>query len=257
MSAAYYDLHNHTLPGVDDGPRTMDDAIAMAGIAAADGIGVVLLTPHNRDVEPLVRDGSFPQRVEALRAAIAEAGIGVQIVVGMENHVEPDLPEKLAQGLALPINGSKYVLVELPFTSTLPLYTDDVLFQLQVRGYAPIIAHPERCDALAERPELLQAFVGRGMLAQVTTTSIVGGFGRKYQKAAETMLRGDLVQIIATDSHQARGPRVPVMSKGVQQAARLVGEERATFMATAVPHAIIEGRPIPALPAPDHRRRVG
>lgn len=254
MNPRYHDIHNHTLPGVDDGPKQDEDALRMAAIAAEDGIVTILLTPHSKDVESLAQDGNLRQRVEALRTAVAGQGNPVRILLGMEVHLEPDLPDRVAKGLALPINGSAYILVEFPFAPFLPLYTNDVLFQLQLRGLTPIIAHPERCDALVEDPSPLEAMVQRGMLAQVTTGSIVGKFGHEYQRAAETMLRRGLVQIIATDAHMARGPRVPIMSEGVREAARIVGEERAQAMATSVPQAILEGRPIPELPAPGKRR---
>ncbi|MEE9284483.1 MAG: CpsB/CapC family capsule biosynthesis tyrosine phosphatase [Dehalococcoidia bacterium] len=255
MSATFTDMHNHTLPGVDDGPQELDDALTMASIAAKDGIATVVLTPHNRDVVALARDGSLPRRVDQLREAVAEDGTAVRFFLGMENHLELDLPQQVERGLALPINGTKYILVELPFVDVLPLYTQDTLFQLQLKGLVPIIAHAERCDALVAEPDLLEGFVRRGMLAQVTVASITGLFGRDYEKAAEHMLRRGLVHIIATDAHMARGPRVPVMSDGVRAAARIVGEERALEMASAVPQAIIEGRPVPAgEPRPPKRR---
>ena len=253
MSTGFFDIHNHTLPGVDDGAQDMEMALKMAAIAVEDGISTVLLTPHNRDVAGALRDGVFYERVEELRRAVLQENIPVQFVVGMENHLEPDLPEQVEQGLALPINGTRYILVELPF-SLLPLYLDEVLFGLQLKGLIPVIAHPERCEGLVQDPERLAALVERGMLAQVTSSSIVGRFGPEARSAAELFLRRDLAQVIASDGHSSRGPRVPVISQGLEQAARIVGKKRAWQMATSIPQAIVEGQPVTAQPVAKRRR---
>lgn len=253
MSTGFYDLHNHTLPGVDDGARDMEMAVRMAAMAVEDGISTVLLTPHNRDVAGVVREGHFFERVEELRQAALREGIPIRFVVGMENHLEPDLPEQVERGLALPINGTQYILVELPF-NLLPVYTDETLFGLQLKGLVPVIAHPERCEGLVRDPEKLAALVQRGMLAQVTASSIIGRFGAEARNAAELFLRRNLVHIIATDAHSSRGPRVPVISQGLEQAARIVGKKRAWEMATDIPEAVIEGLPVPAQPVAKRRR---
>ena len=251
MTAEFVDLHNHTLPAVDDGARSMDDSLEMASIAAEDGIETVVLTPHSKDVAESLRSGAFQESVRQLQEAVAAAGLPVRYLVGLENHLEPDLAEKLDTGLALTMNGSSYILVELPFSPLLPMFTDNVFFNLRLRGLTPIIAHPERCDALVRDPDLLAAMVRLGCLAQVTSTSLTGRFGPEYRKAAETFLERGLVHVIASDAHSHRGPRVPVVSDGVEAAARIVGEECARRMATAVPRAIVEGRPIESeLPPP-------
>lgn len=242
MTAGFFDLHNHTLPAVDDGSRSMADSLAMASIAAEDGIETVVLTPHSKDVAESLRSGAFHDSVVELQRAVDAAGVAVRYLAGLENHLESDLAEKLDTGLALTMNGSSYILVELPFSPTLPIFTDDVLFKLRIRGLTPIIAHPERCDALVRNPDLLAGMVHLGSIAQVTSTSLTGRFGPDYRKAAETFLERGLVHIIASDAHSHRGPRVPVLSDGVEAASKIVGEEYARSMATEAPRAIVEGR---------------
>jgi protein-tyrosine phosphatase len=244
MTAGFVDIHNHTLPAVDDGAGSIEDSLAMASIAAEDGIETVVLTPHSKDVAESLGSGTFQESVRQLQEAVTAAGVPVRFLVGLENHLEPDLTDKLDTGLALTMNGSSYILVELPFSPILPIFTDYVLSSLRLRGLTPIIAHPERCDALVGDPELLAGMVRLGSLAQVTSTSLTGRFGPEYRKAAETFLERGLVHVIASDGHSHRGPRVPVISDGVEAAARIVGDERALGMAIAVPRAIVEGRPV-------------
>lgn len=110
-----FDLHAHILPGVDDDAKTMADAVEMARVAAAHGTRVVLATPHRRDV---TENSSIPQ-VRGLLAEFNEElqrlDIELEVLIGMENHLDLELPEDVSAGRALPMNGSRYALVELPF----------------------------------------------------------------------------------------------------------------------------------------------
>ena len=167
-----YDLHTHILPGVDDGAQTTADALEMARVAAQHGTRVMLATPHCKDVTenwsvPYVRD-----LLEDMNSRIQDEAIVLTLALGMENHL--DLFEEVSSGRALPINGSRYILVEMPLFGR-PNYMEDVLFQLQ--GLTPVLAHPDRAEAFQSDPELLVGFVERGMLSQITAGSIVGHFG--------------------------------------------------------------------------------
>jgi protein-tyrosine phosphatase len=144
------------------------------------------------------------------------------------------------------LGGSSYLLVELPLHEY-PAYTEQVLFDLQARGFRPILAHPERNAVLAKEPGRLSALVERGILAQVTAGSLAGRFGRHVLAAADLMLEHRLVHIIASDAH-GFGSRSPVMSVGVAAAAVLVGAERARAMVTTIPAAILAGQAIVAEP---------
>ena len=110
-----YDLHAHILPGVDDGAVTPEDTLAMSRVASETGTKVVLATPHRKDV---TEDWSVPY----LRSLIADMntqnqahGVDLSLVLGMENHLDTDLPTEIAAGRALPMNGTRYILIEMPF----------------------------------------------------------------------------------------------------------------------------------------------
>ena len=110
-----YDVHSHILPGLDDGAKTVDEFVAMARAATAGGTTVMLATPHRRDV---TENSSIPYLRE-LAAKMVDTltarGVGLTLVLGMENHLDVDLLEALSRGTALPMNGTRYALVELPF----------------------------------------------------------------------------------------------------------------------------------------------
>ena len=238
-----YDLHAHILPGVDDGAKTFEDAVEMARVAADQGTEVILATPHLKDISenhsvPYVRD-----LLAQLNLDLEKAGIDLKLLLGMENHLDLDLPGDLSAGRALTINGTRYALVELPFFGY-PNYAEDVLFQIQVRGVTPVLAHPERIEAIQENPDLLAGFVERGMLSQITAGSVVGHFGGKVRRITRRLLRRGLVHIIASDTHFPRGPRSPILSPGMEAAASIVGYERARAMVVGTPKAILDGVPV-------------
>jgi protein-tyrosine phosphatase len=236
------DLHAHILPAVDDGPVNMEEALAMARLAAADGVRTVVATPHSGEWRPAVSATALRSRVAQLQAALDRESVAVSVVLGMEVYLDPDTAWRAVQGSALCLGEGNYLLVELPLHEY-PTCTEQVLFELQARGFRPILAHPERNAVLAAEPATLLALVERGILAQVTAGSLAGRFGRHVLAAAQLMLEHRLVHVIASDAH-GFGSRSPVMSEGLAAAAALVGAERARAMVTTLPAAILAGQAV-------------
>ena len=238
-----YDLHSHILPGVDDGARSMDETVAMARVAADNGTLQMLVTPHGVDIDENWSIAHVRKLLSDVTEELRDQGVDLTLLLGMENHLVPGLPQWATEGRALPINGTKYMLVEMPFTHR-PTYLEQALFQLQLQGLTPVLAHPERIQTIQESPELLAEFVGRGMLSQVTAGSVVGHFGDDVRRFTEDLLRRGLVHVLASDTHFADGPRSPVLQPGMEAAAEIVGEERARQMVVDTPRAILDGSPV-------------
>jgi len=251
-----YDLHSHILPGVDDGPKTMKDALKMAAVADEQGTSMMLCTPHRRDVTENSSVKQVEQLLGTFKAEINHIGLGLDLVLGMENHIDVDLPDEVAAGRALPMNGGHYMLVEMPFFGN-PNYVEDVLFQLQIQGIKPVLAHPERIEAVQQDPEILAKLIERGMVSQITGGSILGYFGRDVKHLTHSLLRRGMAHIIASDTHFATGPRSPDLSHCVSAAAEIVGEDRARAMVVANPRAVLNDIPIelePVCEDPEPRR---
>ena len=238
-----YDIHAHILPGVDDGAKTPDDTLEMLRVAAEDGTRMMLATPHRRDITENSSVARVHELVAETNQQVKEAGLDITLTVGMENHIDLDLPQEVDKGRALVINGSRYILVELPFFGR-PNYVEEVLFQLQGVGLIPVLAHPERLEVFLAEPDLLASLVDRGMLTQVTAGSILGHFGRQVRKFTVTLLRRGLVHILASDTHFPGGPRSPRLVPGVQGVSKIVGEERALAMVVDTPRAVLEDRDV-------------
>jgi protein-tyrosine phosphatase len=237
-----YDLHNHLLPGIDDGARDWDMALAMARMAYDDGIRGLVFTPHNS----AWWNGYYFDKVEPLAAEfkrrLNDAGLPLQIGPGCETYIDLDILQRLKDGRAAPLNHSRYLLMELPFASW-PLYTDQVTFELQAAGYTVILAHPERYSAVMEMPEKMQALAERGVIGQVTSGSLEGKFGSRAQKTALLLLENNWAHYIASDAHELVN-RTPTMHTAFEILKTNLGLESATMMCSTLPERIFRNEEI-------------
>ena len=174
--------------------------------------------------------------------------MNLKIIPGADVHFSEEILSPEYQDEIMTVaDGGKFLLLEFPFQE-IPFQAETILFGLMLRGITPIITHPERNLEIAHSPKRYRRMVEKGCLGQVTAASLTGGFGRDARKAAEGLLRKNLVHFIASDGHSTNG-RTPVLSSAVQAAAKIVGEEEARKMVTEYPRAIIEGRR-PNVPEP-------
>jgi protein-tyrosine phosphatase len=246
VSDGLTDLHTHILPGIDDGAESMSESLDMARLAVDGGVSRAVATPHYL-AWPYRDDGasSMAQRVEksvdSLNQALVSAGIRLRVQSGAECRLDPSLLEALERGDALPLGGTRYVLVELP-PYEVPAFAGQLLFQLQIRGYRPILAHPERNPAIVDRPGLLADMAERGILAQVTASSLGGAFGQQARKTALALLKQGTAQIIASDMHHSDGWGLS-LSEAAHRAVREVGEG-AWAMVTSIPAMILADEPL-------------
>ena len=250
-----YDVHTHVLFDIDDGATDEAMALDMLRLSAERGVTGVVATPHSQDVRAHGGLPTFDDRLERTRALLRESGIPIELLPGMEVHLMPDVPELLKSGDYLPLNGTRYVLIELDFVQWAG-YTDEVLFQIAIDGYVVLLAHVERIGPVQERPELIGELVRRGCFTQVTASSLMGGFGDEPRRTAETLLERGLVHVIASDAHRPEGSREPLLAGARDRLVELAGEEAAGIALYANPAAVVRGDPLsPLEPRPRRRRR--
>jgi protein-tyrosine phosphatase len=244
------DLHSHILYGCDDGAATLDEALAMARMAAADGIHVIAATPHSpasiacRRYDPQL----IQERVAEINAALVGAGIALEVVAGTEICYDGDLVERLKQGALLPYGASRSILLELPY-DTLPPLIDHALFGLHVAGYRVVLAHPERIGAVQRDPNVLLPLIERGVLMQLTAEALTGQGGERLLKAAETLLTHGMAHLIASDTHGVPPRRPPLLAAARSRAAALAGQEAADALVRTTPAAVLHDAPL-HLPPP-------
>ena len=234
------DIHCHILPGIDDGAKTLEQSLAMARIAVADGIRTIFATPHHLN-------GVYSNPAVAVRAAVKQLQqaldaeqIELKLLPASEHHLVPELLEGLAGGAALTMGDfGRAVLVELP-VHTIPLGSEELLEQIMALGLVPIIAHPERNSQLARQPERLADWVSMGCLAQVTAQSCTGQFGPMVQAVARQMLTRGLIHFLASDAHRDRR-RIPQTSLGRAQVAAWTNQAMSDLIGVEFPALLARG----------------
>jgi protein-tyrosine phosphatase len=235
------DIHTHILPGVDDGARDLAESLAMARLAVADGLTHLFATPHHRDYTSLSRL-EVAQRVANLQAELDKADIPLTLLTGYEVRLYDDMFDDWDNNLAGPLGSSLYVLAE-PLFGHYDRHTDAMLFELFERGYVPIMAHPERIRPIQENLALIEPFLKRGGLTQITASTLASNGDWRAKKTAETMLRNGMVHIIASDAHHSYY-RPPVLTAARDAAALIVGPEQTDAMVNARPMGIVNNKPI-------------
>ena len=235
-----YDIHSHILPAIDDGPPQMEYSVAMALASKNDGTKKMICTPHHKDVTENHSIPKLIQLLEKFKSCLKTEKVELDIGLGMENHINLDLPEALYNGTSLTINQTKYVLIELPFFGK-PNYIEKILFDVQLKGYTPVLAHPERLELFQNNPTILDHLVGRGMVTQFTAGSILGLFGKKAKTLTEKYLKDGLVHTFASDTHTPSGPRSPILSTAFNEVAKIYGYDIAFAMFSTNPKSIIDG----------------
>jgi protein-tyrosine phosphatase len=241
------DLHSHILPGVDDGPRTLEGSLELARTAVADGTRTILATPHVND-DPGIDAERVAAGLEVLRPALAEARIPLEVLPGGEIAIWrlTDLDDAALRSLAL--GGGPYLLIESPFSPVIGPF-EPVVLDLLERGFRVLLAHPERCPAFQRDPLRIERLVEAGVLVQITAGSMTGGFGSTVRRFTAAMLREGLVHVVASDAHDTV-KRPPGQIAGFSALEReLPGLElQQEWLTQGVPRAILDGAPLPERP---------
>jgi protein-tyrosine phosphatase len=250
------DLHTHVLPGLDDGPASMEASVALARTAVAAGTTTMVATPHI-DYAFEVDPSRVDPAVQELQAELTRQGIGLTVLAGGEIATTrlADLPAAALDFVRL--GDSPYLLLETPHGTEQPGF-ESYLFELRMRGMDMVLAHPERCPALQRDPDGVGRLVGAGALCAVTAGSLTGQFGRVVRDFAFDLLAAGLVHALVSDAHDHRR-RSPDLTVGFAAAERRIPGISAEldWLVRDAPRAILAGDALPdrpARPSPPRRR---
>lgn len=239
------DLHCHILPGVDDGAETMEDALTMARMAAESGVTHLVATPHCNlpyTEEKNYLSPSLISRFVELRNRIQQAGIPLKLYPGSEILCTPNLPELIRQDKLIPLGNSNYLLIEFFFDEALS-YMDDMLEAIAAEGLCPVIAHPERYEAVQRNPHIIEHWFSRGHIIQINKGSILGRLGRRAKYTAQWILSHGLAHVVASDAHSPVA-RTTQMSELIQYITDHCTPEYANILLHENPSRILNGRPV-------------
>jgi protein-tyrosine phosphatase len=235
------DIHHHLLFGLDDGAKDLETSVAMAKLAAADGITHVVCTPH--------ANGQFdfdPQRnatrTEELRARLASENVPLTLGSGCDFHLSFDNVQRAKTDPSrFTINALGYLLVEVPDYGLPPALTE-TFYELQLAGLTPILTHPERNPTLQSEPNRLKDWLRGGVLMQITADSLTGHKGKQAQRMAFDLLDKRWVHFLATDAHNTAS-RPPRMREAHDLVAAKYGASYAHALCLTNPLAVFLGKP--------------
>lgn len=217
------DIHSHLIPGIDDGVRTMEDAlIAIRGMMEL-GIEACVTTPHfYHEVYPN-EESNILKLASQLQDELTNKNISFRLVAAGEYFIDEFFLKKILSNKELNLFGDDYILVETSFLEK-PQIFEEVIFELRTSGYRPVLAHPERYQYIYNQPGIAREWGDQGMLFQVTTGSLAGVYGKGPQKLAQHLVDERLVHFLGSDLHGARhlpGLKAGMSSKYYKKALNL------------------------------------
>jgi protein-tyrosine phosphatase len=237
----FVDIHNHILPGVDDGALTIEEALQMARLAVEAGTDTLVATPHRGW---FLRQPSKPEVIRAhvamLQESLNRASIPLTVLPGVEIKLNAHNADDLIKEKVGTLGDGQWALIEPPFDHIPP----DGLQWLQKvldAGYKVVLAHPERCAGIQADLAFLQAASTLGVVFQITSGSLLGYFGPRAQTTAEAILHhaAEWPLVIASDTHDLSSRPPNLLAEARDAAAIIAGRDEAQNMVDARPRTMI------------------
>ena len=240
------DIHFHAIPGVDDGPLTIDESVGLMADAARDGTTTIVATPHVR-FDHLTDVSELPDLVAEVRARVVRERLPVTILCGaeLEHDMVPRLDDADLETIALGPPSARWVLLESPFHG-IDSDFHGAAQELRDRGFGVVIAHPERSPHVLEDDRLaLRRELEAGSLLQVNSWSLTGDYGPAARSVCASLIEDGLASVLASDAHsRERGPQLSV---GMEAAiARGMPSSRLRALTTLNPRTLLERGLVPS-----------
>ncbi len=229
------DIHCHAIYDVDDGSKSLDQTVKMIKMAYDTGYDTICFTPHYMDDGYKTSRGLLEAKLEVIRATLQLENINMNLYLGEEVYIFPELAERLDEVICL--NDSKYILFELPLNEKIE-YLDEIVYKLQSCGKVPVLAHPERYAISKEKFSFLQNLAKKGVLLQINLNSLSGHYGNEAKKLALKLLKNDMVQFVATDAHSQAGYYMARESINILN--KYVSEDKAFELLEGNPSKVIQ-----------------
>ena len=207
-------MHCHVLPGVDDGPKTMEDAIAVLRELSRQGVEALIVTPHFHPGRYKVYAPQIRDALASVREAMAERDVRVKLIPGQECYYYSDLIRELDAGRVLTMAGSRYVLVEFEESAMFSTLQRAVQ-ELTYSGYSPIIAHYERYECLDDHMDRLDRLRRDGALLQINFDRLIARDTLFKRNPWRRLFKEGYVDFLGTDTH-GMGFRPPHVDRAVE-----------------------------------------
>lgn len=249
------DLHAHILYGLDDGPNSLEETMAMLRIAVEEGIHTMAATPHFIHGANAYDAHQYQVRLDEIQEKILAESMPITLLPGNEMMLDEWTITNYQNQSARTLADSSYALLEFPILE-IPRYSNNILDGLLKEGLTPLIAHPERYPEVQEEPGLVGRFIYRGCLMQVNSGSITGIYGKAATRTAKTLIQHHMVHLVASDCHTP-GRRSPRLKEARNLVQKWMGTEVATQLFETNPAAVLNNQSVDIVEPLDIERPHG
>ena len=194
------DMHCHILPGIDDGASDLEEALEMARIAESEGIKKIVNTSHFHPEFKYTMGEELVEAINSFNVALKANKIDLEVLIGNEIYYTDEIIEELHNLNFHTLNNSKYLLIEFS-PMNVPKNLADVVYEVKLKGYIPVLAHVERYNNIIENPNIIYDCIKEGAIIQVNASSILGKHGKEIKKVSDILLDNNMIHIVASDAH--------------------------------------------------------
>ena len=196
------DIHSHIIYDIDDGSRTVEESIELIQKLQEVGFNNIIMTPHYVEgSEYCINNEEKLKKLKRLQKIVQEKNISVKLYLGNEVFINNNIINNIKENKIYTLNNSKYILFELPFNNSI-INLPDIIYEIKIQGYIPILAHPERYTYFQKNYKLVDKLREEGLLFQANYTSIIGYYGRPAKKLLKYMLKNKYIDYLGTDVHR-------------------------------------------------------
>ena len=236
------DFHSHIIPEIDDGSRSIEETMLLLSEAKKVGFTKIISTSHYMNDRFEFDEANRKILLEAIKMGANKLGVDIELCLGSEIYATYDIVELLKEHQASTINGTNYVLMELPMQSELP-NLKNIIYNLLGNGYKPIIAHPERYEYVKEDPNWVIDYIELGVLFQSNYASILGWYGKTAQSTVKKLLKNNMVHFLGSDVHRAETvyKEMPTI---LEELEKVIDIEKLEELTTTNANLVLQNKPI-------------
>ena len=236
------DIHCHIVPNIDDGAKNLDEALEMSKIAYNEGIRKIINTSHYHPSFDYKKGKELLASVKDFNNILKLNNLDIEVLIGNELYYSEDIIEIIEQKEFYSLNNSRYLLIEFP-PLNFPKNILDIIYEIKIRGYIPILAHVERYKRIQEDVNLIYECINEGALIQVNSSSIIGKNGKEIKNISEILLDNNMIHFIATDAHSSTRRR-PMVMETYDYISKKYGDKKAKVFFIENPSKVIEDKDI-------------
>lgn len=234
------DIHCHILPGIDDGSKDIEESLEMARLAVNEGITKIINTSHYHPDFDYEKGEILLDRVKDFNNILKENNVELEILIGNELYYSSDLLEYIESKEFYTLNNSRYLLIEFS-QSNFPKNIVDIVYELKIRGYIPILAHVERYIKVQENPNIIYECIKEGALIQINSNTVVSKNSKEACKVCKILLNNNMVHFIATDAHN-KNRRKPAIKDSYEYIINNYGKDKADKLFKLNPESVIQDK---------------